>query len=75
MLDFNDYMQLNRKEYDKQSVERNFYKVQSILGSTNANNTIVSITIRLKGKADWITANNVANGYEFRVSRKFWGRK
>ena len=75
MLDFNDYMQLNRKEYDKQSVEKNFYKVQGILGSTNANNTIVSITIRLKGKADWITANNVANGFEFRVSRRFWGRK
>lgn len=75
MLDFNEYMQLNRKEYDKQSVEKNFYKVQSILGSTNANNTIVAITIRLKGKADWITANNVANGFEFRISRRFWGRK
>ena len=54
---------------------KNFYKVQSILGPTDKNDTLVSITIRLKGKADWITANNVANGYEFRVSRKFWGRR
>ena len=75
MLDFKDYMKLHREEYCVPSVEKNFYKVQSILGPTERNDTLISITIRLKGKADWITANNVANGYEFRVSRKFWGRR
>jgi hypothetical protein len=75
MLDFKDYMKLHREGYCVPSVEKNFYKVQSILGPTDKNDTLVSITIRLKGKADWITANNVANGYEFRVSRKFWGRR
>ena len=67
MLDFKDYMKLHREGYCAPSVEKNFYKVQSILGPTDKNDTLVSITIRLKGKADWITANNVANGYEFRL--------
>ena len=74
-LDFNNYIKLNREGYDLVAVEKNFYKVLDILGDLDKNETIAAITLRLKGKADWRTANNVANGFEFRVSRKFWGRK
>ena len=74
-LDFNNYIKLNREGYDLVAVEKNFYKVLDILGDLDKNETIAAITLRLKGKADWRTANNVANGFEFRISRKFWGRK
>ena len=74
-LDFNNYIKLNREGYDLVAVEKNFYKVLDIPGDLDENETIAAITLRLKGKADWITANNVANGFEFRISRKFWGRK
>ena len=74
-LDFNNYIKLNREGYDLIAVEKNFYKVLDILGGLDKNETIAAITLRLKGKADWRTANNVANGFEFRISRKFWGRK
>ena len=74
-LDFNNYIKLKREGYDLVAVEKNFYKVLDIPGDLDENETIAAITLRLKGKADWITANNVANGFEFRISRKFWGRK
>ena len=74
-LDFNNYIKLNRDGYEPVAVEKNFYKVLDILGDLDKNETIAAITLRLKGKADWRTANNVANGFEFRISRKFWGRK
>lgn len=74
-LDFNNYIKLNREGYDLVAVEKNFYKVLDIPGDLDENETIAAITLRLKGKADWRTANNVANGFEFRISRKFWGRK
>lgn len=74
-LDFNDYIKLERKDYEPVAVRKNFYKVLDILGELNPNETLAAITLRLKGKADWRTANDVANGFEFRVSRKFWGRK
>lgn len=74
-LDFNNYIKLNREGYEPVAVEKNFYKVLDILGDLDKNETIAAITLRLKGKADWRTANNVANGFEFRISRKFWGRK
>ena len=74
-LDFNDYAKHNRKGYEAAAVEKDFYKVLDVLGELNPNETIAAITLRLKGKADWRTANDVANGFEFRISRKFWGRK
>lgn len=74
-LDFNHYIKHNRPDYEAAAVEKNFYKVLDVLGELNSNETIAAITLRLKGKADWRTANDVANGFEFRISRKFWGRK
>ena len=74
-LDFNDYAKHNRKGYEAAAVEKDFYRVLDVLGELNPNETIAAITLRLKGKADWRTANDVANGFEFRISRKFWGRK
>jgi len=74
-LDFNNYIKPNRDGYEPVAVEKNFYKVLDILGDLDKNETIAAITLRLKGKADWRTANDVANGFEFRISRKFWGRK
>ena len=74
-LDFNDYVKHHRIGYEAAAVEKDFYKVLDKLGELNPNETIAAITLRLKGKADWRTANDVANGFEFRISRKFWGRK
>jgi hypothetical protein len=74
-LAFKDYIKFERENYEPVAVEKNFYKVLDHLGELDKNETIAAITLRLKGKADWRTANEVANGFEFRVSRKFWGRK
>ena len=74
-LAFKDYIKFEREDYEPVAVEKNFYKVLDHLGELDKNETIAAITLRLKGKADWRTANNVANGFEFRISRKFWGRK
>jgi hypothetical protein len=74
-LDFNDYIKLLKKDYDTTKVRENFYRVQDKLGEHNPNEKLVAITLRLQGKADWRTANEASFGLEFKVSRKFWGRK
>ena len=74
-LDFNDYIKLERKDYDAGAVRKNFYRVLDILGEFNPNEKLVAITLRLKGNADWRTANDASFGLEFKVSRKFWVRK
>ena len=86
MLNFNDYIQVNRLDYDMEYVRKNFYKVQGILGEENKDDTIAAITIRLKNKVidratgeevktDWIIANSVANTLQLLISKKFLGRK
>jgi len=73
---FNDYVRYDRGlDYQALKVKENFDKVLDTLGEPDKRDTIISITIRLKGKADWIAANNASNALEFKVSRKFWGRK
>ena len=62
-------------DYQANKVKENFMRVLDILGEPYDRDTIISITMRLKSKADWITANNASNALEFKVSRKFWGRK
>ena len=48
MLNFNDYIQVNRLDYDMEYVRKNFYKVQGILGEENKDDTIAAITINIK---------------------------
>ena len=73
---FNDYVRFDRGlDYQALKVKENFIRVLDTLGEPDKRDTIISITIRLKGKADWIAANNASNALEFKVSRRFWGRK
>ena len=73
---FNDYVRFDRGlNYQALKVKENFDKVLDTLGEPDKRDTIISITIRLKGKADWIAANNASNALEFKVSRRIWGRK
>jgi len=76
MFNFKDYVRFDRGiDYQANKVKENFMRVLGILGEPDDRDTIVSITIRLKSKADWIIANNASNALEFMVSKKFWGRK
>ena len=76
MFNFKDYVRFDRGiDYQANKVKENFMRVLDILGEPDDRDTIVSITIRLKSKADWIIANNASIALEFKVSRKFWGRK
>ena len=79
-MNFTDYAKYNRKGYQAFKVEENFYRVIDKLGEPDGKNLLVSVTIRLKNKVngiptDWIIANSASNAFEFKISRKFWGRK
>ena len=76
MFNFKDYVRFDRGiDYQANKVKENFMRALDILGEPDDRDIIVSITIRLKSKADWIIANNASNALEFMVSKKFWGRK
>ena len=86
MLNFNNYIQVNRLNYDVEYVKKNFYKVLSILGDEDANDLIAAITIRLKNKVidritgekvkpDWRIANSVTNTLQLKITKRFFGRR
>jgi hypothetical protein len=81
MIDFQDYVKHLRfycnelYEYHHKEVEKRFYQVFEILGEPNEFDKLAFITVRLKGKSDWTTANNASNALEFKLSKFFWGRK
>lgn len=62
-------------EYYHKEVEKRFYECLEILGEPNDLDRLIFITLRLKGKSDWVIANNASNALEFKVSKYFWGRK
>lgn len=75
-LDFNDYRQDLRIDYSAGNVEKNFKRVQRIIGLPDENSNAVFLSVKLKGKnADWITANNACNAFEMKIKRMFWKRK
>ena len=75
-LDFNDYRQDNRIGYSAGNAEKNFYKVQRLIGLPDEISQAVFLSVKLKGKnADWITANNACNAFEMKIKRTFWKRK
>ena len=61
-LDYDEYRQDNRVGYSAGYVEKNFYKVQRIIGLPDGISKAVFLSVKLKGKnADWITACNACN--------------
>jgi hypothetical protein len=75
-LDFKHYRQDNRIKYSAGYVEKNFNKVQRIIGKPDEISKAVFLSVKLKGKnADWITANNACNAFEMKIKRTLWKRK
>ena len=75
-LNFDEFRQDNRIGYSAGNAEKNFNRVQRIIGIPDGITTIVFLSVKLKGKnADWITANNACNAFEMKIKRKFWKRK
>ena len=75
-LDFNQYRQDLRIGYSAGYAEKNFNKVQRIIGLPDDTSRVVFISVKLKGKnADWITANNACNAFEMKIKRILWKRK
>ena len=75
-LNFDEFRQDNRIGYSAGNAEKNFNRVQRIIGIPDGITKAVFITVKLKGKnADWITANNACNAFEMKIKRKFWKRK
>ena len=75
-LDFNQYRQDLRIGYSACYAEKNFNKVQRIIGLPDDTSRVVFISVKLKGKnADWITANNACNAFEMKIKRILWKRK
>ena len=75
-LDFNQYRQDLRIGYSAGYAEKNFNKVQRIIGLPDDTSRVVFISVKLKSKnADWITANNACNAFEMKIKRTFWKRK
>jgi hypothetical protein len=81
MIDFQQYVKHLRfynnelYEYHHKEVERRFYETLKVLGESDESDNLVFITLRLKGKSDWVVANNASNALEFKLSKYFWGRK
>jgi len=75
-LDYDEFRQDNRIGYSAGYVEKNFNKVQRIIGLPDGISKAVFLSVKLKGKnADWITACNACNAFEMKIKRKYWKRR
>jgi hypothetical protein len=62
-------------QYHHKEVEKRFKEALKILGEPKGNDYAVFITLRLKGKSDWITANNASNRLEWKLCKYLWKTK
>ena len=62
-------------QYHHKEVEKRFYEALKILGEPKGNDYAIFITLRLKGKSDWITANNASNRLEWKLCKYLWKTK
>ena len=75
MLTFDTYANHLRPNYEWHYVKKNFNYALNFLGDFNDLDIIVPITIRLKGKADYVTAKNVCKVIQLKITNKFFNRK
>jgi len=81
IIDFQKYVKHlryygnNIYQYHHKEVEKRFNEALKILGEPKGNDTAVFITLRLKSKSDWITANNASNRLEWKLCKYFWRTK
>lgn len=54
--------------YHHHEVEKRFYEAQELLGSPVDSDLIAFVTLRFKGKSDWVVANAALNSYEHRLN-------
>lgn len=76
-LDFEEYRMDLRIPYSPFYVEKNFYRVQEIIGIPDEISSCMFVSVKLKGKDAkyWNTANNACNALEFKFKRRFWKNK
>ena len=65
----------NIYNYYHKEVEKRFYEVIDKLGKPEGNDKAVFITLRLKGKSDWVSCNNASNALEWKLCKFFWRKK
>ena len=73
-LDFENY------RYEHQLVSpgharKNFYKVLRDLGTPEPQEKLMFLTIKLKNASGILVCNRVCNGFEFKISKRFLGRR
>jgi len=76
-LDFEDYRMDLRIPYSPVYVEKNFKRVQEIIGIPDGISKCMFVSVKLKSKDAkyWNTANNACNALEFKFKRRFWKNK
>jgi len=71
MLTYETYANHLRPNYEWSYVKKNFDYILNLLGRPNELDVIVPITIRLKGKSDYVTATNVSKVVQMKLTNKF----
>lgn len=61
--------------YHHKEVEKRFYEILDKLGEPSGTDDAVFITLRLKSKSDWVTANCASFGLEYKLCKYFWRKK
>lgn len=75
LLKFTDYAQYNRIKYSPEHVEKNFYKIQSMIIPSEGDR-ILFVTVNPENtKFDWYAANNSSNAFDFIIRKILWRRK
>jgi hypothetical protein len=76
-LEFEEYRMDLRIPYSPFDVEKNFKRVQEIIGIPDEISKCMFVSVKLKGKDAkyWNTANNACNALEFKFKRRFWKNK
>ncbi len=75
MINFESFAKHLRPNYEWSYVKKNFDYTVNLLGEFNDSDLIVPITIRLKGKSDYVTAKNVSKVIQLKITNKFFNRK
>ena len=73
-LDFENY-RYEQRLLSPGHARKNFYKVLRDLGTPEPQEKLMFLTIKLKNASEIQDCNRVCNGFEFKISKRFLGRR
>ena len=73
-LDFENY-RYEQRLVSPCHARKNFYKVLRDLGASEPKEKLMFLTIKLKNASEIQDCNRVCNGFEFKISKRFLGRR